>query len=61
MPPSTRAKACLLLNAVLPRRTLTPSDAIELVRRMQRCNYAAYRSSINASGTGDGANANASL
>ncbi len=35
---------CLLLKAVLPRRPLTPPAAIELLRRTQPCNYAAYQS-----------------
>ncbi len=43
-PALTVSQACLLLNAVLPRRTLASREAIDLVRQMQRRNYAAYRS-----------------
>jgi len=40
----TVPQACLLLNAVLPRRALDLAAAIALVNRLQRTNYAAYRS-----------------
>ncbi|HKV45708.1 MAG TPA: hypothetical protein VJT32_13705 [bacterium] len=40
----TAPQVCLLLSAVLPRRRFDPIAAIALVRRLQRQNYAAYRS-----------------
>ena len=37
-------QACLLLGAVLPRKALTPDDAIELVEYIQHNNHKAKQS-----------------
>ncbi|MBL7223834.1 MAG: hypothetical protein ISS72_08275, partial [Candidatus Brocadiae bacterium] len=40
-PALTHPQACILLAAVLPRRTLTPGQAIQVVRYIQHNNHKA--------------------
>ena len=44
----TLPQACILVGAALPRRRLTVSEAIELVRHIQHSNYRAKASHYRA-------------